>query len=171
MKILRIISFFLFSFFLHNNAQAFLDKENEGAQSDGRQDSSFLEVKNSDFKKGRDALKQAFKLEKKKKIKKANKKFEKALKYFVSAYKENPDNIEVISFLGLTYNETNDFIMAEIYYKEALLIDPNNILINKRLGELYFNTKRIILAKERLEVLNSCNCKEYISLKNLIYKN
>ena len=44
-------------------------------------------------------------------------------------------------------------------------------VFNKNQSKLYFNTKRIMLAKERLEVLNSCNCKEYISLKNLIYKN
>ena len=167
-----IFSTIFYLLFLFNHSFSFQQNPDQGdIGTGGREDSNFMSPKNSNLKKGKDALKQAIKLNRKDKVKKANKKFEKALKYFVSAYKENPDNIEVISFLGLTYNETNDFIMAEIYYKEALLIDPNNILINKRLGELYFNTKRIILAKERLEVLNSCNCKEYISLKNLIYKN
>ena len=60
--------------------------------------------------------------------------------------------------------------MSEIYYQEGLIIDPKNYLINQRLGELYFNTKRVNLAKERLEVLISCNCEEYLNLKNIIEK-
>ena len=167
----KVISFFLITFFLFNNAQAFLDKGGKGAQSDGREDLSFLEAKNSNFKKGKDALKQALKYEKKDKVKKANKKLEKALKYFVSAYNEYPNNVEIINFLGFTYNKIGDFIMTEIYYKEGLSIDPNHILINKRLGELYVNSQRIELAKERLKVLSLCNCEEYINFKKIIDNN
>ena len=58
--------------------------------------------------------------------------------------------------------------MSEIYYLEGLEIDPNNNLINQRLGELYFNTKRVDLANERLEVLSICNCGEYSELKEII---
>ena len=50
-------------------------------------------------------------------------------------------------------------------------VDPNNILINKNLGELYINTKRLGLANERLKVLSLCNCKEYVDLKKIINKN
>ena len=167
----KVISFFLLTFFLFNSAQAFTDKEGKGAQSDGREDLSFLKAKNSNFKKGKDALKQALKYEKKGKIKKANKRLGKALKYFVSAYNEYPNNVEIINFLGFTYNKIGDFIMTEIYYKQGLSIDPNNILINKRLGELYINTQRLELAKERLNVLSLCNCEEYINLKKIIDRN
>lgn len=171
MNKIKILTFLLLSFFLLNNVHAFTDKDGKGAQSKGREDLSFLNAKNSNFKKGRDALKQALKYEKKSKIQKANKKFEKALKYFVLSYKENPNNIEVINFLGFTYYKVGDFIMTEIYYKEGLSIDPKNILINKGLGELYINTKRIDLAKERLEILSSCDCEEYKVLKNIFDKN
>ncbi len=162
----------IFWFFSLNNIFSF---ESNPAPGDigtgGRDDLSFLEAKNSNFKKGKDSLRQALKYKKKNKLKKANKKFEKALKYFILAYKENPNNIEIINFLGFTYNMVGDFIMTEIYYTEGLSIDPNNITINKRLGELYFKTKRIELAKERLKALSSCNCKEYVSLKSTIDKN
>ena len=36
------------------------------------------------------------------------------------------------------------------------------------LGELYVATNRIDLAKERLKILESCNCEEYNELKEII---
>ena len=47
----------------------------------------------------------------------------------------------------------------------------NHLGINEYLGELYVQTNRIELAKERLQVLNGCNCEEYNELKELIEKN
>ena len=168
MKILKYLSILIFSFVSFNQANAFLDKDNKGAQSTGREDLSFLEARNSNFKKGRDALKQAIKYNNKKKFEKSSKRLNKAIKYFVSAYKENPDSIEILSYLGLTYYMVGDNIMSEIYYQQALAIDPENNLINQRLGELYFNTKRTDLAKERLKILSNCDCKEYSNLKLII---
>ena len=168
MKILKYLAILIFSFVSFNQANAFLDKDNKGAQSTGREDLSFLEARNSNFKKGRDALKQAIKYNNKKKIEKSSKRLNKAIKYFVSAYKENPDSIEILSYLGLTYYMVGDNIMSEIYYQQALAIDPENNLINQRLGELYFNTKRTDLAKERLKILSNCDCKEYSNLKLII---
>ena len=49
-----------------------------------------------------------------------------------------------------------------------MAIDPNHIGINEYLGELYVVTNRINLAKERLEILKSCNCEEYQDLKDII---
>jgi len=168
MKILKYFYILIYLFFSISTANAFLDKEGKGAQSDGRQDSSYLEAKNSNFKKGKDALKQAIKYKKKNKFEKSNKKLEKALKYFVSAYEETPDNIELLNFLGLSYYMAEDAIMSEIYYQQALVIDPKNYLTNQKLGELYFNTERIDLAKEKLEMLSSCKCEEYSLLKKVI---
>ena len=47
-------------------------------------------------------------------------------------------------------------------------IDPKHNGINEYLGELYVATNRINLAKERLKVLESCNCKEFKELKDVI---
>ena len=88
--------------------------------------------------------------------------------YFVSAYEEEPNNIEVLNYLGLVYYMVGDIIMSEIYYQEALLINPNNNLINQKLGELYFNTERVNLAQEKLKKLSKCNCEEYSILKKII---
>ena len=43
--------------------------------------------------------------------------------------------------------------------------------INEYLGELYVQTDRIKLAKERLDVLKNCECEEYEELKELIENN
>ena len=50
----------------------------------------------------------------------------------------------------------------------GLEIEPNHNGINEYLGELYIVTNRIDLAKERLKVLESCNCEEYNELKEII---
>ena len=50
----------------------------------------------------------------------------------------------------------------------GLELDPKHNGINEYLGELYVLTNRIDLAKERLNILKSCNCKEYHELKDVI---
>ncbi len=168
----NLIYVIIFLIFSSNLSFSFdVNPESNDIGTGGRDDLSFLEAKNSNLKKGKDAIKRAIKYEKKNKIKKAKKYFEKSLKYFVEAYKEYPNNIEILYYLGFNYNKVEDNIMSEIYYKEGLSVDPNNILINKNLGELYINTKRLTLANERLKVLSLCNCKEYIDLKKIINKN
>ena len=160
MKKLKII-FFILTIFFSNISYLAADKE-------GLVDKSYLKVKINNLKNGNDTLKKALKYKKKNKIEKANKKLEKALSFFVLANKEIPNNIEVLKQLGFVYYLVGDTIMSEIYYLEGLEIDPNNNLINQRLGELYFNTKRVDLANERLEVLSICNCGEYSELKEII---
>ena len=168
MNINKYIFLFYITFFLFNNANAFMDKDDKGAQSTGREDLSFLNVKNSNYKKGIDSLNRALKFKKKNKNKKADRKFEKALKYFISSNKEYPNNTEILTHLGYIYNEIGDLMMSEIYYQEGLNIDPTNNLLNQRLGELYFKTKRGNLAQEKLKILSLCNCNEYFILKKIV---
>ena len=168
-KLIYSLIFFLL-FFISPSFSFQQNPDVDDIGTGGRDDKSFLKAKNSNFKKGKDALKQAFKLKKKEKFEKANNRSEKALRYFVLAYKENPESIEVLNNLGLTYSMVGDLLMSEIYYQEGLILDPKNKLTNQRLGELYLKTKRIDLAKERLKVLTDCNCKEYSELKEIINK-
>jgi len=69
MSISKIIFTFLFTFFSFSSLQSFTDN-GKGAQSNGREDSSYLNIKNGNFKKGIDALKQATKYEKKIRLRK-----------------------------------------------------------------------------------------------------
>ena len=99
-------------------------------------------------------IKAAKNLEKKDKLEKAKKRYEKAQK--------------LLNYLGFTTRKLGDFENGEKYYLQGLAIEPNHIGINEYLGELYVATNRHNLAVERLEVLKSCNCKEYEELKAII---
>ena len=160
MKKLKIF-FFIFTILFSNTSYLTADP-------DGLEDKSYLNAKNSDFKKGNDSLKKAIKYKKKNNLKKSSQQLEKAIKYFVSANRNIPNNIEILKLLGLSYYLAGDTIMSEIYYLQALEIDPKNYLTNQRLGELYFNTKKIELANERLKLLKNCDCKEFIELRDVI---
>ena len=128
-------------------------------------------IKSTNYKRGVSLIKKGKKLEKKGKIEKAKKKFNKALEYLIIANDKNPDQPDILNYLGFAYRKTGDLMMAEVYYLQGLKIDPNHIGINEYLGELYIKTNRIDLAKQRLEILKDCTCEEYDELKELIENN
>jgi tetratricopeptide (TPR) repeat protein len=113
-------------------------------------------------------IKAAKKFEKKDKLKKAKKRYEKAQKLLLRSNKKFPNKADTLNYLGFTTRKLGDYENGEKYYLEGLAIDPNHIGINEYLGELYVVTNRINLAKERLEILKSCNCEEYQDLKDII---
>ena len=113
-------------------------------------------------------IKSAKKYEKKDKIKKANKSYEKAFKLLIKSNKKKPNNPDTLNYLGFTTRKLGDYEGGEKFYLEGLAIEPNHIGINEYLGELYVVTNRISLAKERLKILENCNCEEYIQLKEII---
>jgi len=120
------------------------------------------------YKSGKKLVLRAKKLEKKDKIEKAKKLYLKAYDKFKKAYNKNKKNADILNYLGYTLRKTGDLEQAEIYYLEGLELDSKHLGINEYLGELYLQTNRIELAKERLEVLKDCNCEEYEELKELI---
>ena len=122
----------------------------------------------SNYEKAVSYIKSAKKYEKKDKIEKANKKYEKALGLLILSDKEKPNKADTLNYLGFTTRKLGDYDGGEKYYLKGLAIEPNHDGINEYLGELYVVTNRIDLAKERLEVLKSCNCEEYDELKAII---
>jgi len=125
----------------------------------------------TNYEKGAYIIKKAKRSEKKGKNKKAIKQYEKALKYLIKSNEKKPSQPDTLNYLGFALRKLGKFEEAEKYYMQGLSIDPKHNGINEYLGELYIQTKRIRLAKERLEVLKNCNCEEYIELKELIEKN
>ena len=113
-------------------------------------------------------IKAAKNYEKKGKTDKATKRYEKALKLLVTSNKKKPNKADTLNYLGFTTRKLGDYENGEKYYLQGLSIEPNHKGINEYLGELYVATNRIDLAKERLEVLKSCNCEEYKELKEII---
>ena len=95
-------------------------------------------------------------------------KYGRAFKLFLQSNKEKPNDPDTLNYLGFSSRKLGNFIEAEKYYLSGLRIKPNHKRINQYLGELYLNTDRKDKAIEQLNILKSCNCKEYDQLNNLI---
>ena len=124
--------------------------------------------KKSDYDKAVVLIKAAKKYEKKDKIEKAKKRYEKAQALLIKSNKKKPLQADTLNYLGFTTRKLGDYENGEKYYLLGLEINPNHVGINEYLGELYVATNRLDLAKERLKILESCNCKEYVQLKEVI---
>jgi len=130
-------------------------------------DSTSTKVK-SNYDKAVQSIKFAKKYEAKGKLEKAKKRYAKAQKLLLKSNKEKPLQADTLNYLGFTTRKLGDFENGEKYYLLGLEINPSHVGINEYLGELYVATNRINLAKERLKVLESCNCEEYNELKEII---
>jgi|TARA_B100001063_G_C16742826_1_gene545765 tetratricopeptide (TPR) repeat protein len=133
--------------------------------------SSSSSSSSSNYDKAVKLIKSAKKFEQKKKADKARKNYEKAQKLLIKSNDKKPNNADTLNYLGFTTRKLGDFSNGEKYYLQGLSIEPNHIGINEYLGELYVATNRIDLAKERLKVLENCNCSEYNELKDVIEGN
>ena len=122
----------------------------------------------SDYTKAKNLVKAAKKYEKKGKIEKAQKRYAKAQKLLLKSNKKKPLQADTLNYLGFTTRKLGDYEKGEEFYLQGLQIEPNHNGINEYLGELYIVTNRMDMAKERLEVLKTCNCEEYAELKEII---
>ena len=123
------------------------------------------------YKSGKKLVIKAKKLEEKNKIEKAESLYLKALDKLEKAYAKDKKNADILNYLGYSLRKTGNLEKAEIFYLKGLKLDAGHLGINEYLGELYVQTGRIELAKERLDVLYGCKCEEYDELKELIEKN
>jgi len=122
----------------------------------------------SDYTKAKNLVKAAKKYEKKGKIEKAQIRYAKAQKLLLKSNDEKPLQADTLNYLGFTTRKLGDYEGGEKFYLQGLQIEPNHNGINEYLGELYVATNRMDMAKERLEVLKTCNCEEYDELKEII---
>ena len=159
-KILIIV----LSLFLSSTLMAAGSDSSSGSSSSGSS-SSKEETLYEDAVK---LVKRAGKLEKKDKTDKAKKLYAQAFNKLEKAYKSDKKNPDILNYMGFTTRKTGNFEKAEKFYLEGLSLKPNHNGINEYLGELYVQTNRIDKANERLEVLKSCNCKEYSELELII---
>ena len=155
MIIKTIFTFFIFTLFTVNSYSA------------GSSDDNSSKVK-SNYDKAVTIIKSAKKYEKKGKIEKANKRYEKALTLLIKSNEKEPNKADTLNYLGFTTRKLGDYEGGEKYYLQGLALEPDHIGINEYLGELYVVTNRIDLAKERLNILENCDCEEYDELKKII---
>ena len=125
-------------------------------------------VKTSDYNLAKIYIQKADKYHNKNKSKKAIKYYNKALKLLHSSNKKYQVNANTFNYLGYANLKLGNFENAEIYYLLGLEIEPKHNSINAYLGKLYVNLNRTDEAKERLNILKSCNCEEFIQLSNSI---
>ena len=130
-------------------------------------DSTSSKVK-SNYDKAVESIKFAKKYEAKGKLEKAKKRYAKAQKLLLKSNSEKPNKADTLNYLGFTTRKLGDYENGEKYYLQGLEIEPKHIGINEYLGELYVATNRLNLAKERLKILENCNCEEYTELKEII---
>ena len=96
----------------------------------------------SDYSQAVTLIKAAKKYEKKGKIEKANKRYEKAQALLIKSNKKKPLQADTLNYLGFTTRKLGDFENGEKYYLLGLEIDPNHVGIHEYLGELYVVTNR-----------------------------
>ncbi len=137
-----------------------------GASSDSGSSENYLDQ----YKQAKKFVERAKKLEEKDKNDRATKLYVKALGKLQEAYKADKNNPDILNYLGFTLRKTGKLKEAEKFYLAGLKIKPDHNGINEYLGELYVNTGRMDLAKERLKILKNCNCEEYTELKEVIEK-
>ena len=150
----KIFVIFFFAFFATNSFSAGSDPKPEKIKTD--------------YVKAVESIKFAKKFEKKGKLEKAKKRYEKAQKLLLKSNSKKPNQADTLNYLGFTTRKLGDYENGEKYYLQGLKIEPNHVGINEYLGELYVATNRLSLAKERLKILEKCNCKEYTQLKEVI---
>jgi len=155
-----IISFFLIILLINSSFSA-------GSSSSGSGDSGSSKTR-TQYDMALSHIKAAKKFEKKDKLDKAKKRYQKAQKLLIQSNNKFPNKADTLNYLGFTTRKLGDFENGEKYYLQGLAIEPNHVGINEYLGELYVATNRHNLAVERLEILKSCNCKEYDELKAVI---
>ena len=125
-------------------------------------------AKASDYTKAKNLINAAKKYEKKGKIDKAQERYAKAQKLLLKSNEIKPLQADTLNYLGFTTRKLGDYEKGEKFYLLGLQVEPNHNGINEYLGELYVTTNRMDMAKERLEVLKTCNCEEYEELKEII---
>jgi len=125
-------------------------------------------AKASDYTKAKNLINSAKKYEKKGKIDKAQERYAKAQKLLLKSNEIKPLQADTLNYLGFTTRKLGDYEKGEKFYLLGLQVEPNHNGINEYLGELYVATNRMDMAKERLEVLKTCNCEEFNELKEII---
>ena len=135
-----------------------------GNDDSGSNTSNYLDQ----YKAAKKLVNRGKKLDSKGKNDKALKLYNSAYEKLLEANKIESRNPDILNYLGFTLRKAGKYEQAEKYYLQGLEIKPDHNGINEYLGELYVQTQRMDLARERLAVLKNCNCEEYQELELII---
>jgi len=93
--------------------------------------------------------------------------YQQAIALLEQARVQEPDNADVLNYLGYSHRKLGEHDTALEFYTAALAQEPQHLGANEYLGELYLEMKDLPKAEERLAVLaTACDsdCEEYEDL-------
>ncbi len=93
--------------------------------------------------------------------------YREAIALLEQARAEEPDNADVLNWLGFSHRKLGDRVTALDFYTAALAQEPQHLGANEYLGELYLEMNDLPKAEERLAVLAvvcDSDCEEYEDL-------
>jgi Flp pilus assembly protein TadD len=97
--------------------------------------------------------------------------FQDAIALLEQARTQEPDNADVLNYLGYSHRKLGDQTRALEFYTAALALEPQHLGANEYLGELYLEMDDLAKAEERLGVLaTACDsdCEQYEDLADEI---
>jgi len=93
--------------------------------------------------------------------------FEEALELLQNQLKANPDDIETLHLMGLTYAKKGDYIKAEMFFKKELEIDLNRKEAHFNLALIHSEQNRLSEAIDDFENVVKLNPKDVQALNDL----
>ena len=99
------------------------------------------------------------------------KEFSAAMPVLATLQADYPSEPDVFSLMGFSLRKSGRYSEALKLYGQALMLDPRHLGANEYLGELYAETGKLDLAKERLAVLEAAcseSCEEREDLAKAI---
>ena len=84
---------------------------------------------------------------------------------------ENPDDADILNYLGFSFRKTGDLVKSSHYYEKALNINPKHLGALEYQGELFITLGKIDKAKANLARIDDIcvtQCKELRELEKAI---
>ena len=97
--------------------------------------------------------------------------FKEAIVLLETLVTANPDDADILNYLGFSFRKTGDLVKSSHYYEKALDIDPKHLGALEYQGELFITLGKIDKAKANLARIDDIcvtQCKEFRKLEKAI---
>ncbi|MDC3014124.1 tetratricopeptide repeat protein [Alphaproteobacteria bacterium] len=97
--------------------------------------------------------------------------FKDAISLLETLVTKNPDDADILNYLGFSFRKTGDLVKSSHYYEKALNINPNHLGALEYQGELFITLGKIDRAKANLTRIDDIcvtQCKELRELEKAI---
>ena len=97
--------------------------------------------------------------------------FKDAISLLETLATENPDDADILNYLGFSFRKTGDLVKSSHYYEKALNINPKHLGALEYQGELFITLGKIDKAKANLARIDDIcvtQCKELRELEKAI---